>query len=134
MAENVTLGSVSSFQNDATASNIINTNNTTITTAFADCLSLSGVSPNQMQSSLDMNSNQILNLPPPASINSPARLVDVVTNPTITVPPVFTGSGAPTLSAAKGSLYLRTDGSSTSTRVYVNTNGTTGWTNLVSAT
>ena len=41
---------------------------------------------------------------------------------------VFFGSGAPTLSAAQGSLYLRTDGSSTSTRMYVNTNGSTTWT------
>lgn len=44
------------------------------------------------------------------------------------------GSGAPSHSAPQGSLYLRTDGSSTSTRLYVNTNGTTGWTNMVSAT
>ncbi len=47
---------------------------------------------------------------------------------------VFFGSGAPTLSAAQGSLYLRTDGSSTSTRLYVNTNGSTGWTNVTTAT
>jgi hypothetical protein len=47
---------------------------------------------------------------------------------------VFFGSGAPTLSAAQGSLYMRTDGSSTSTRLYVNTNGTTGWTNVTTAT
>jgi hypothetical protein len=47
---------------------------------------------------------------------------------------LFFGSGAPTLSAAKGSLYVRTDGSSTSTRLYVNSNGTTGWTNVVTAT
>lgn len=46
---------------------------------------------------------------------------------------IFFGSGAPTLSAAQGSLYLRTDGSSTSTRLYVNTNGTTGWTNVTTA-
>jgi len=46
---------------------------------------------------------------------------------------VFFGSGAPTLSAAQGSLYLRTDGSSTSTRMYVNTNGTTGWTAVTTA-
>lgn len=46
---------------------------------------------------------------------------------------VFFGSGAPTLAAAQGSLYLRTDGSSTSTRLYVNTNGTTGWTNVTTA-
>ncbi len=46
---------------------------------------------------------------------------------------MFFGSGAPTLSAAQGSLYLRSDGSSTSTRMYVNTNGTTGWTNVTTA-
>lgn len=43
---------------------------------------------------------------------------------------VFFGSGAPTLSAAKGSLYLRSDGTSTSTRAYVNTDGGTTWTNF----
>ena len=47
---------------------------------------------------------------------------------------IYVGSGAPTVSAAQGSLYLRTDGSSTSTRLYVNTNGTTGWTNVTTAT
>ena len=47
---------------------------------------------------------------------------------------IYFGSGAPTLSAAQGSLYLRSDGSSTSTRFYINTNGSTGWTNVVSAT
>jgi hypothetical protein len=44
------------------------------------------------------------------------------------------GSGAPTTSAPQGSLYLRTDGSSTSTRAYINTNGTTGWTAITTAT
>jgi hypothetical protein len=39
---------------------------------------------------------------------------------------LYIGSGAPTISAAKGSLYVRTDGSSSSTRLYVN-NGTTTW-------
>ena len=47
---------------------------------------------------------------------------------------VYFGSGAPTLTAAQGSLYMRTDGSSTSTRLYVNTNGSTGWTNVTTAT
>ena len=46
---------------------------------------------------------------------------------------IYIGSGAPTVSAAQGSLYIRTDGSSTSTRLYVNTNGTTGWTNVTTA-
>lgn len=46
---------------------------------------------------------------------------------------VYAGTGAPTLSAAKGSLYSRTDGSSTSTRLYVNTDGGTTWTNVTTA-
>jgi len=46
---------------------------------------------------------------------------------------VYVGSGAPTVSAAKGSLYLRTDGSSTSTRAYINTDGGTTWTNITTA-
>jgi hypothetical protein len=39
---------------------------------------------------------------------------------------IYLGSGAPTVAAAKGSLYLRTDGSSTSTRLYVS-DGSTNW-------
>ena len=46
---------------------------------------------------------------------------------------VFFGSGAPTLSAAQGSLYLRSDGSSTSNRMYVNTDGSTTWTAVTTA-
>lgn len=46
---------------------------------------------------------------------------------------LFFGSGAPTLAAAQGSLYVRTDGSSTSTRLYVNTTGSTTWTNVTTA-
>ena len=41
----------------------------------------------------------------------------------------FVGSGAPTLSAAQGSLYLRSDG-----LPYYNTNGSTGWTALGTGT
>lgn len=46
---------------------------------------------------------------------------------------VFFGSGPPTLAAAQGSLYLRSDGSSSSTRAYINTDGSTTWTNLTTA-
>lgn len=41
---------------------------------------------------------------------------------------VYVGSGAPTVSAAQGSLYLRSDGSTTTTRAYINTDGVTTWT------
>lgn len=44
---------------------------------------------------------------------------------------VFFGSGAPSLSAAKGSLYLRSDGSGVNDRMYVNTDGGTTWTAVV---
>jgi hypothetical protein len=46
---------------------------------------------------------------------------------------IFFGSGAPTLSAAQGSLYLRSDGSTTNDRMYVNTNGATTWTAVITA-
>lgn len=46
---------------------------------------------------------------------------------------VYFGSGAPTVSAAQGSLYLRSDGSTTSTRAYINTNGSTTWTAITTA-
>jgi hypothetical protein len=46
---------------------------------------------------------------------------------------VFFGSGAPTLTAAKGSLYLRSDGSTTNDRMYVNTDGSTTWTAVTTA-
>jgi hypothetical protein len=41
---------------------------------------------------------------------------------------IYWGSGAPTVSAGQGSIYIRSDGSSTSTRMYINTNGSTAWT------
>ena len=43
------------------------------------------------------------------------------------------GTGVPSISAAQGSLYMRVDGSSTSTRLYINTDGATTWTNIVTA-
>lgn len=86
MSENITLGTVSSFANDSSAVAIVNSNSSNIATAFTDCLSLSGGQPNAMQSNLDMNKFQVLNLPPPATLLSPVRLTDVVTNgQTITV-------------------------------------------------
>lgn len=43
------------------------------------------------------------------------------------------GHGAPTLTAPKGSFYARTDGSSSSTRLYVNSTGTGGWVAVTTA-
>src|SRR5215475_34742 len=54
-----------------------NVNFNDLNTACEDGLSRSGNGPNQMESNLDMNSNQILNLPPPAYLTSPLRVQDV---------------------------------------------------------
>lgn len=82
----ITLNSVSDLTQSTTAQTTINANSSTVQTAFDNTLSRDGTSPNQMGASLDMNSNQIINLPVPSTQNSPARLIDVVSNPTIVVP------------------------------------------------
>lgn len=46
---------------------------------------------------------------------------------------IFFGSGVPVLAAAKGSWYLRTDGTTTNDRAYINTDGATAWTALTTA-
>lgn len=46
---------------------------------------------------------------------------------------ICVGSGAPTLAAKKGSLYLRADGTSSTTRAYVATSGTGAWTAITTA-
>lgn len=47
----------------------------------------------------------------------------------------YWGSGSPNtaLTAAKGSLYMRTDGSGVADRAYVNTDGSTAWTAIATA-
>lgn len=46
---------------------------------------------------------------------------------------IYFGSGAPTISAPKGSLYLRTNGDATNNRAYINTDAGTTWTALTTA-
>lgn len=48
-------------------------------------------------------------------------------------PRIVCGTGAPTFTAPQGSLYLRVDGSSVSTRAYINTTGSTTWTAVTTA-
>jgi hypothetical protein len=92
MAENYTPNPVATFVNDTTAVNTVNNNFAAISTVFTDVLSRSGVTPNQMTSSLDMNSNQIINLPPPASLNSPLRLADLGQTLSISINNALTGT------------------------------------------
>jgi hypothetical protein len=39
----------------------------------------------------------------------------------------YTGEGAPTFTAAQGSLYVDKTAASTTTRLYINTDGSTTW-------
>lgn len=59
----VTLNNVGSLIEATTAATTINNNFGTIQTAFDNTLSRDGTSPNQMGSSLDMNSHNLINLP-----------------------------------------------------------------------
>lgn len=127
MAETFTPLAVNTFVNDTTAVNIVNTNFNAIATIFNDVLSRSGNSPNQMLSTLDMNGSQIINLPSPGSINSPARLVDVASNPTITVPPTGTsGATVPFLNGTNiwSGLQTFTPSSSTGQALLTQSTGT----------
>jgi hypothetical protein len=73
---------------------------------------------------------------------------DVVVKPTIATPAagsttarllfgttagfgIYYGSGAPTVSAGKGSWYMRSDGTGVNDRGYINTDGGTTWTPMV---
>ncbi len=46
---------------------------------------------------------------------------------------IISGDGAPGMTAPKGSLYLRTDGSGVNDRAYINTDGAATWTALTTA-
>lgn len=46
-------------------------------------------------------------------------------------PRIHSGSGAPTVSSSQGSLYLRSNGSGVNDRAYINTDGGTTWTAIV---
>jgi hypothetical protein len=56
----------------------INANNTLLEAALENTLSRDGTAPNGMSASLDMNSNEILNLAAPTSTSSAARLADIL--------------------------------------------------------
>ncbi|HEY2810540.1 MAG TPA: hypothetical protein VGJ00_04025 [Rhabdochlamydiaceae bacterium] len=90
----IVLTQLANLQNENTAVSEVNANSDTIVSSFDNTLSRDGTTPNQMMNNLDMNSNQIYNLPSPGSATSPARLQDVTTSTIISsVPPTGT-SGA----------------------------------------
>jgi hypothetical protein len=79
----ITLSNVGSLIDTTTAAATINSNFATVQTAFDNTLSRDGTQPNPMESNIDMNSNRILNLPVPVSLNEPVRLGDINQDTTI---------------------------------------------------
>jgi hypothetical protein len=82
MPVTVTLNNVANLQSTTTAQNTINSNNTAIVTGFGNVVNVAG---DKMLGTLDMNSQQILNLPAPATLDSPVRLVDVAAGGSATI-------------------------------------------------
>jgi len=73
----ITLNNVADLTQTTTAEATINANSAVIQAAFDNTLSRDGTLPNTLLTPIDMNSNQILNLPAPSTANSPARLADL---------------------------------------------------------
>src|SRR6266852_1351863 len=70
----VTLTNLVNLTNQTTAVNAINANNAVLTTAMDNTLSRDGTQPNQMNATLDMNSNRMINLPSATSTTEPVTL------------------------------------------------------------
>lgn len=75
----ITLNNVADLTSTVTSAQTINNNSNTIQVAFDNTLSRDGTNPNQMNAPIDMNSNQIVNLPAPQTVGSPLRLKDLNT-------------------------------------------------------
>lgn len=73
----ITLTHVADLTQPTTAATTINADMDIIQSAMDNTLSRDGTSPNQMETNLDMNDYQILNLPEPATELSPLRLKDL---------------------------------------------------------
>lgn len=104
MGVSVSLTNLTSLTNETSAITAINGNSTAIVTGFDSALDLSG---DQMSGTLDMNSNQIINLPAPTTAASPVRLQDISSLYSIS----YTVSTLPA-SPALGQLATVTDGTS----------------------
>lgn len=92
----LTLSELSNLQNETSAVTTVNTNSSLIEDAVEDSLSRGGASDNSMNTSLDMNSNRILNLPAPIHSTEPVRLVDINSTLTVTLEDLIDISGIAT--------------------------------------
>lgn len=72
----LTLTDISNLQNETSVVNVFNNNNALIETALENTLSRDGTTPNTMGADLDMNSNQIINLPAATTDTEPVRFAE----------------------------------------------------------
>jgi hypothetical protein len=63
----LTLTGLANLQNETSAINAINNNNTSVETAIENTLSRDGTSPNTMAANIDMNSNKLINVADPTN-------------------------------------------------------------------
>jgi len=93
----VNISTLASLDNKTSAVATINANFAAIQTAFENTLSRNGFAPNQMQNTLDMNFNRVINNPAPFAPSDLARLQDVQPGPPGATGPVGpTGPQGPT--------------------------------------
>lgn len=114
------LQNLSSLQNEQSAISIINNNNDAIEAAVEKTLSRDSTQPNQMTVELDMNGQQILNLPAPATINSPARLQDVV-DPDVVLNVPLVGTSGATVPLLNSNVTFSGNNTHTGTETFTNT-------------
>lgn len=122
MTITIELNDLANLQNENTAVTQINQNSEIIEGGFTTALNTTG---DQMQGTLDMNSNQIINLPVPATAQSPLRLTDLNT---------FVGGGTVTNippGGAVGDVLVKTSASSYVTGWSPNAAGVTAGINIV---
>ena len=106
MAETFTPTTFANINGQVTSAvTALNTNFAGIATLLEDVVSLSGNSPNSMQSNFDMNSNRILNLPTPIYPEDVIRLQDL---PSPTLVNVATNLASDPLSPVMGQFYWNT--------------------------
>ena len=124
-AGNITGGFINATGNVSLTGNVIAGNLTTSTGAMVAVGNITGGNIQTDGQIVLYNSSSI---PVGGSNTAGLKFSSVVDGSGLPTFGIFFGSGEPNLAAAQGSLYLRSDGSTTNNRMYVNTDGSTTWT------
>ena len=118
----LTLQDPVSMTNQTSFMNLIAENNAAIETALENTFSLDGTTPNAIESTIDMNSRRILNLPAPVSDTEPLRLGDIESG-SIDVINNLTVFGANLVSAANAAAGRTVMGLSSAAITTIGTSG-----------